>query len=751
MKTGFIGLGIMGRPMAKNLLKAGFDLMVADLSREAVEDLVKAGAREGTYAQIGEQCGVVIIMVPSGAITQSILFDEGGAASALRPGSIVCDMSSVMPMESRLCYERLKELGVGFLDAPVSGGETGAVDGTLAIMAGGDRKDFDAMKEYFDVLGSSALLIGESGSGSVAKLANQIIVNNTIAVVSEALVFAVKAGVDPQKVYEAIRGGLAGSAVLDAKAPMMIERNFRPGGPIRINHKDIKNVVETAHQLDVPIPYSAQLYEILQTLKIHGHMNDDHAGIVQYFEGLAGVTVKKNVLSSDELLRREIEADDKKIVVLDDDPTGVQTVHDISVYTNWEKDSIRDGFLNKDKLFYILTNSRGLTQAQTRAAHEEIAQAVDEVAKELGRDYLFISRSDSTLRGHYPLETEVLRENYEKNTGRTIDGEVLCPFFREGGRLTIDNVHYVREGDRLIPANETEFARDKTFGYKAASLPEYVEEKTEGRYRAADVVCISLDDIRAGNIDGIEKQLLSVRGFNKVIVNACEDDDVRIFCVALYRAMAKGKTFMFRTAASIVKIMGGITDIPLLTKRQMIARDTGRGGIVVVGSHTRKTTGQLEALKTLPSVEFVELDASLVRDEQALEAEVARCLEAEERCIRAGKTVCCYTTRSLITADTGDKEDELRLSVRISEAVQSLVGRLNVTPAYVVAKGGITSSDIGIRALGVRRANVLGQIRPGIPVWQTGPESRFPSIPYVIFPGNVGDTETLRDVVEMLG
>ncbi len=293
MKVGFIGLGIMGRPMAKNMLKAGVELLVADLSKEAVADVVAAGAKEASYAEIGEQCERIIIMVPSGAISKSILFGENGVASAIKAGSVVCDMSSVTPVESQECYKGLKEKGVGFVDAPVSGGEPGAVAGTLAIMAGGDKEDFDAMKEYFDILGSSALLIGGSGSGSVTKLANQVIVNNTIAVVSEAFVLAAKAGADPQKVYEAIRGGLAGSAVLDAKIPMIIERNFKPGGPIRINHKDIKNVVNTAHSIDVPIPYTAQLYEILQSLKVHGHMEDDHGGIVQYFEKLADVEVKK--------------------------------------------------------------------------------------------------------------------------------------------------------------------------------------------------------------------------------------------------------------------------------------------------------------------------------------------------------------------------------------------------------------------------------------------------------------------------
>lgn len=180
MKVGFIGLGIMGRPMAKNLLNAGVELLVSDLNKEAVADVVAAGAKEATYAEIGEQCGRIIIMVPSGAISKSILFDEDGVASTIKEGTVVCDMSSVTPVESKECYEGLKDKGVGFVDAPVSGGEPGAVAGTLAIMAGGDQEDFDAMKEYFDILGSSALLIGGSGSGSVTKLANQVIVNNTM-------------------------------------------------------------------------------------------------------------------------------------------------------------------------------------------------------------------------------------------------------------------------------------------------------------------------------------------------------------------------------------------------------------------------------------------------------------------------------------------------------------------------------------------------------------------------------------------
>ena len=292
MKTGFIGIGIMGKPMAKNLLKAGKQLMVYDLNLDAVKELTELGAEAGSLPEIGTQCNVVFTILPNGSIVQDVLFGENGVANFMKPGSVVCDMSSVTPVESQTCHRKLKEMGIGFVDAPVSGGEPKAIDGTLAFMAGGDEVDFETLTEYFDIMGSSAIRIGESGSGSVTKLANQIIVNLTIAAVSEALVLATKAGADPRKVYEAIRGGLAGSVVLDAKAPMMLERNFVPGGKFSINHKDIKNVMATAHQVDVPLPLTGQLFEIMQALKVSGHMNDDHAGIVQYFEQLADVIVQ---------------------------------------------------------------------------------------------------------------------------------------------------------------------------------------------------------------------------------------------------------------------------------------------------------------------------------------------------------------------------------------------------------------------------------------------------------------------------
>jgi uncharacterized protein YgbK (DUF1537 family) len=458
-----------------------------------------------------------------------------------------------------------------------------------------------------------------------------------------------------------------------------------------------------------------------------------------------------DVTEVDALLAKEIEKNETKIVVLDDDPTGVQTVHDISVYTDWSKESIQDGFAEENKLFYVLTNSRGFTVEQTTKAHKEIAAVVAEVAKETGKNYMIMSRSDSTLRGHYPLETNLLKEEMEANSGIKTDGEIMCPFFPEGGRFTIDNVHYVKYGEELVPAGETEFAKDKTFGYTSSDLPSYVEEKTSGAYKAKDVTCISLEDLRALNIDKIEEQLTSVENFNKIVVNAVDYVDVKVFCIALYRAIAKGKNYMFRTAAALVKVIGGVTDQPLLTRKEMVTTETSNGGIVVVGSHTQKTTAQLNQLLTLKDVEPIEFNSNLVLEgDEAFDAEINRVVALSEKLISEGKTPVCFTNRTLLVVENDTKEDALVRSVKISDGVQSLVGRLSITPAFVIAKGGITSSDVGTKALAVKKANVMGQIKPGIPVWQTGEESKFPGIPYIIFPGNVGEESTLKEAVEVL-
>lgn len=448
------------------------------------------------------------------------------------------------------------------------------------------------------------------------------------------------------------------------------------------------------------------------------------------------------------LLDQEIRDSSFKIVVLDDDPTGVQTVHDIYVYTDWTYDSIREGFLQEGNLFYILTNSRSFTAEQTETVHLEIGRTVARAARDTGKDYVIVSRGDSTLRGHYPLETECLKAMAQEQ-GTVVDGEILCPYFKEGGRFTIDNIHYVKYGDELVPAGETEFAKDKTFGYRSSDLRAYIEEKTGGRVKAEQVETVSLSQLRSLDFDGIEKTLLGLHDFGKLVVNAVDACDLKVFCVALYRAMAKGRHFMFRTAAGFVKEFGGITDRALLARREMTG-EASFGGVIVVGSHTKKTTEQLERLKELSDIEFIAFNSDLVLSEEAFEQEIQRVLRREEECLKAGKTVAVYTRRTLLTLEHDTPEAALIRSVKISEAVQSLVGGLKVRPGFVIAKGGITSSDVGTKALQVKKALVLGQIVPGVPVWKTGEESRFPGIPYVIFPGNVGEADTLKEAAKVL-
>lgn len=450
------------------------------------------------------------------------------------------------------------------------------------------------------------------------------------------------------------------------------------------------------------------------------------------------------------LLSQAMEGFHKKLVVLDDDPTGVQTVHDVSVYTDWEEESIRNGFEEKEAMFFILTNSRSFSVEETTKVHQDIAARVAKVARELGQDFMIISRGDSTLRGHYPLETQLLADGLTKNEGVVIDGEIICPFFPEGGRYTMDNIHYVKEQENLVPAGMTEFAKDKTFGYKSSDLTEYVEEKTEGKYHKEDCITISLDELNALDVQGIKDKLMSAQNMAKIIVNAVSYADLKVFCAALVLAMKAGKHYMARTAAAFTKVMGRISDQSLLGRAQLEG-DTKNGGIVLIGSHVKKTTDQLNCLKELDGqADFMEFQVNTVFEENGLEKEVERTVKAAEEKILSGRTVVIYTSRQLLAPENMTPEEKLHISVKISNAVTSIIGKLSVKPKFIIAKGGITSSDVGTKALRVKKARVMGQVKKGIPVWMTGEESKFPGMPYIIFPGNVGEVSTLKEIVEEL-
>ena len=459
---------------------------------------------------------------------------------------------------------------------------------------------------------------------------------------------------------------------------------------------------------------------------------------------------KTDADKAEALLSQVMEGFHKKLVVLDDDPTGVQTVHDVSVYTDWEEESIRKGFEEKEAMFFILTNSRSFSVEETTKVHQDIAARVAKVARELGQDFMIISRGDSTLRGHYPLETQLLADGLTKNEGVVIDGEIICPFFPEGGRYTMDNIHYVKEQENLVPAGMTEFAKDKTFGYKSSDLTEYVEEKTEGKYHKEDCITISLDELNALDVQGIKDKLMSAQNMAKIIVNAVSYADLKVFCAALVLAMKAGKHYMARTAAAFTKVMGRISDQPLLGRAQLEG-DTKNGGIVLIGSHVKKTTDQLNCLKELDGqADFMEFQVNTVFEENGLEKEVERTVKAADEKILSGRTVVIYTSRQLLAPENMTPEEKLHISVKISNAVTSIIGKLSVKPKFIIAKGGITSSDVGTKALRVKKARVMGQVKKGIPVWMTGEESKFPGMPYIIFPGNVGEVSTLKEIVEEL-
>ena len=293
MKIGFIGLGIMGKPMAKNLMKAGHELVVYDVIAANVDNVVAAGAQAGASSKdVAEQCSFIITMLPNSPHVKTVVMGENGVLEGAQAGTVLVDMSSIAPLASQEIAAACGEKGVKMLDAPVSGGEP--IDGTLAIMVGGDKELFDQVKDVLAVMGSSVVYCGTIGAGNTTKLANQIIVAANIAACAEAFILAKKAGVDPAVVFEAIKGGLAGSTVMNAKVPMMLERDFNPGFKIDLHIKDLNNAIDTGHGVGSPLPLTAQVMEMMQWLRKEKCGQDDHSALAKYYEYLAGVKIVPN-------------------------------------------------------------------------------------------------------------------------------------------------------------------------------------------------------------------------------------------------------------------------------------------------------------------------------------------------------------------------------------------------------------------------------------------------------------------------
>lgn len=433
------------------------------------------------------------------------------------------------------------------------------------------------------------------------------------------------------------------------------------------------------------------------------------------------------------------------VVVIDDDPTGTQTVHDVPILTTWDEASLIDELRRGEPAFYILTNSRALSRPEAAELAETLGRNLTRAARAVGRGVAVVSRSDSTLRGHYPAETDALA----KGLALEFDGVIIAPYFREGGRYTINDTHYVLEGERLVPAAETEFARDRAFGYRNSNLCRWVAEKTAGAWPETAVASLSLDRIRRGGPDAVAEVLARCSAGQPVVVNAASDHDLEVVVAGMAQAEAAGKRYLCRTAASFAKVRAGITDRALLTAADLTTdAQTSGGGLVVVGSYVPRSTRQLEALMATGRWRAVELPVPSLLDPVHAESAVAQARRDLHSHLVTGADVVLYTSRELATGRSA--EESLAIGRTVSRALVSLVAGLEQRPRFLIAKGGITSSDVATAGLGVRRATVLGQVAPGVPVWRLGPESRFPGMAYVVFPGNVGSDTTLTEVAAVL-
>lgn len=438
------------------------------------------------------------------------------------------------------------------------------------------------------------------------------------------------------------------------------------------------------------------------------------------------------------------------VIVMDDDPTGIQTVHGVKMYLRWSPELMHDVF-RQEKLVYFLTNARSVSEARAVEINTEIVQLAIEASQRTQREFTIISRSDSSLRGHFPAEPEAIRSQLE-SAGQDISALFMIPFYQEGGRFTYEDTHYVRQGRQLMPVHTTEFATDINFSFHHSDLKAYVEEKSHSRYAADKVKSISLATLRSGNSEALADWILSWQKFALVVVNALDYTDLQVLVTAVRLAEQKGKRFIYRTAASFVKAYGFIPDRPLISADEVVKMGqlTKNPPLIVVGSYTAVTAAQLNTLKeTQTHLKFIELAVpELIRSDATQAAEIDRKLIQLAQVLQEGRTPVLFTSREVIKSDRQD--ENFRISTRVSASLSEIVRRLPTRPRAIISKGGITSHDLALHGLAMTEALVAGQLDAGVSLVIGGSESKWPGIPYVIFPGNIGDEKALNRVYEKL-
>ncbi|CAI5998514.1 unnamed protein product [Closterium sp. NIES-65] len=788
----------------------------------ACEKLKSAGgAAAASAADAAKGAVVLVLMVTTAKQAEGALFGNEGALQALPPGAVVILCSTVPPEFARSLGTKLSAQGKGWemVDAPVSGGVARAADGTLTIMAAATPAALAKARPVLEAMSAKLYIVGDTpGAGSAVKMVNQLLAGVHIAAAAEAMALGARAGLNARMVFDIISHAAGNSWMFENRVPHMLDNDYTPRSALNIFVKDLGIVLGEAQSLAFPLPLAAAAHQQFLAGAAAGLGREDDAAVVKVYERLAGVTVASALPSTSsppstsssapfpeptvqskaamlaalppewtgslEVTRGGAEGKEggqgeavlPVVVVLDDDPTGTQTVHGLHVLTTWDVETLKAEMAalahTPNAAFFILTNSRALPTQQAAALTRTICSNVVTAAQQAGilssssggkdpgcRGITLILRGDSTLRGHFPQEVEAA----EAALGTAVDAWVVCPFFLEGGRYTINDVHYVADGsDRLVPAAQTEFAKDAAFGYSRSNLKQWVEEKTGGARSAADVASISIETIRGGGPSAVLKALMALPKGSVCILNAASDSDLHVATAALRHAEAAGRSFLVRSAASFVSSLLSLPKLPPLgppewaqlllgggadgdcggegewgrkLKRWGWLR-SGVGGLIVVGSYVPKTSAQISAADV----------ASDSWQGERREAAVAGMAGEAERALREGSDVVIMTSRELITGS--DAASSLEIGSRVSEAVVDVVKAISVRPKYILAKGGITSSDVATKALGVRRARVEGQAMAGVPLWRLDGASTFHDLPYIVFPGNVGSSSSLADVVQ---
>lgn len=613
---------------------------------------------------------------------------------------------------------------------------------------------------------------GGVGAASSVKVVNQLLAGVHIAAAAEALAFAARLGLDTREVFNHLCESEAWSWMLENRGPQMLNADWTPHSALAIFVKDLGIVLGEAKRLGLHAPIASAAHTLYLSGAARGWSRDSDAGVVRLWESDGAYVAKaattspnqpgpaSRILSSlplpsnhDHLsdIQHAISGKDiPALVVLDDDPTGTQTCHGINVLTVWDVPILEEELNSNSAGFFILTNSRALNPSDAKQLIKDICSNLKVAAKKTGRSFEVVLRGDSTLRGHLPEEPEAAEEALG-----SFDGWVVTPFFAQGGRITVDDVHYVKEGDTMTPVHLTPFAQDATFGYKNSNLRQYVLEKCGSRFNNDSFLSITIDDIRVGGPAAVRDKLISRdQGSNTVIVvNATEESDMHIFVAGLLQAEKAGRRYLYRTGAAFVSSRLGIRGIAPLTLQDLDRHGASlaptHGGLIIAGSYVPKTTEQLAILREGrgDKLHVIELQVQDLLSLRAAEIVTSAAEDASSK-IASGHDVLVMTSRELIKAD--DALASLEIGSKVASALVQLLERIDARPRYLIAKGGITSSDAATKGLKMRRAQVLGQAAPGVPLWRCDEEtSRHRGVAYVVFPGNVGSKDTLNEVVTL--